>query len=119
MTDRKESDAIADETSATSPSQIAWEAWCFAAARPDLDECAPSTLREVFETWWRARQAAPHHITFADPRSDLLRRLALLKATQRPGEPLTDRDGPTVAGHIASAITKIERQLEAMRLEKP
>lgn len=51
-------------------------------------------------------------LLFAHYRSDIERRLALLRAATRPGEALTEGREPTAAGHIASAITKLEREKE-------
>lgn len=47
--------------------------------------------------------------------ADLTERVRLLRATQRPGEQLSEGTTPTAAGHIASAITKLERQLDELR----
>lgn len=43
------------------------------------------------------------------PIDDLEERIKLLRAASRPGEPLSDRDGPTAQGHILSALSKLER----------
>lgn len=48
----------------------------------------------------------------ADETADLKARAGLLEAASRPGEPLTDKSGPTVQGHVISAIAKIKRELE-------
>lgn len=64
-----------------------------------------------------ARSVGDVAVPQPDRRADLLARLALLKQSRRAGEPLTDRDGPTVEGHVRSAITKLERELERMRLD--
>lgn len=50
--------------------------------------------------------------------SDLEFRLTSLRAASRTNEPLTDKDGLTAEGHLRSAITKLERQLAKMRLER-
>ena len=51
----------------------------------------------------------------ASRRSDLRERIEHLRAAQRPNEALTDRNGPTAAGHIASAITKLLREVDELR----
>lgn len=47
--------------------------------------------------------------------TDADRRIVSLRAALRLGEPLSDKDGPTVEGHIRSAISKLEhaKDLEA------
>jgi hypothetical protein len=57
-------------------------------------------------------QASDPH---AARRSELRERIALLKQAQRPGEALSDKDGVTAAGHIASAITKLVRVIQKLR----
>jgi hypothetical protein len=48
--------------------------------------------------------------------AELRERLAQLEAASRPGEPLSDKSGPTVQGHIVSAISKLKRELELARI---
>lgn len=48
-------------------------------------------------------------LLFSQYRNDIERRIALLRAAQRASEPLSEGREPTAAGHIASAITKLER----------
>lgn len=43
---------------------------------------------------------------------DLRDRLNHLKAASRPSEALTDKAGPTVQGHVISAIAKLQREIE-------
>lgn len=50
-------------------------------------------------------------LLFSQFRDDTERRLALLRAAQRPDEPLTDGRQPTAAGHIASAIAEENREM--------
>lgn len=49
----------------------------------------------------------------SDPAAEIEQRIQQLRLASRPNEPLTDRDGPTVQGHVASAITKLERMRDA------
>lgn len=46
--------------------------------------------------------------------ADLQKRIRALREASRPLDPPTTKDGPTAQGHIASAITKLERELELL-----
>lgn len=55
----------------------------------------------------------------ADPDTeDLRERLRLLEAASRPKEPATVGREPSIQGHIVSAISKIKRELELLRLKR-
>lgn len=48
--------------------------------------------------------------------ADLEERLKLLRAASRQKEPLSDKTGPTIQGHIVSAISKLEREITRRRV---
>lgn len=63
----------------------------------------------------RRRRGTPDRMDPAEL-ADLEQRLKLLRAASRPKEPLTDKAGVTVQGHISSAISKLERAITAARM---
>lgn len=80
----------------------------------DKDESVlDAELRRALDAT-KAREGTPIDAELADLRD----RIEHLRAASRPGGPLTDKDGPTAQGHILSAITKLERQLELLSRKK-